>query len=262
VPERLRLRGVSRRFAAAGRDAKPVDALASVDLVINDGEVVAIVGPSGCGKSTILNIASGLDRPSSGEVFVDEERVSGPNPHVGFMLQRDVLLAWRTIVENVELGLEIRGVPRSERRQRSLAQLDPLGLAEFANAYPHQLSGGMRQRAALARTLVTGPSILLLDEPFSAIDAITKISLHADLATMLHRTGTAAVLISHDIEESVTLSDRVLVMSPRPGSIVREVTVDLPHREDPIARRRNPHLATYVDTLMSALGLVGHGAGA
>ncbi len=257
--ERLRFDGVSRSFKSLRRGGEPVAALRAVDFTIRDGEIVSIVGPSGCGKSTILNLASGLDRPSEGAVFVDEERVDGANAHVAFMLQRDVLLAWRTIAQNVELGLEIRGISRKERRERAFAQLDQLGLHEFADAYPHQLSGGMRQRAALARTLVNEPSILLLDEPFSAVDAITKMSLHDDLATSLRRAAKTAVLITHDIEESVTLADRVLVMSPRPGRIVREIAVELPDPDQPLARRRHPDLPDYVSELMNALGIAPHG---
>jgi NitT/TauT family transport system ATP-binding protein len=257
--ERLRFESVSRSFKSVKRGGEPIRALNSIDLSVRDGEIVSIVGPSGCGKSTILNLASGLDRPSGGSVFVDEEPVEGANPHVAFMLQRDVLLAWRTIVQNVELGLEIRGVSRKERRERAFAQLDQLGLHEFADAYPHQLSGGMRQRAALARTLVNEPSILLLDEPFSAVDAITKMSLHQDLATSLRRAAKTAVLITHDIEESVTLSNRILVMSPRPGRIIREIAVGLPDPDRPLARRRHPDLPDYVAELMNALGIAPDG---
>ncbi len=256
--ERLRFDGVSRSFKSLRRGGEPVEALRSVDFSVRDGEIVSIVGPSGCGKSTILNLASGLDRPSAGTVYVDQERVETANSHVAFMLQRDVLLAWRTIVQNVELGLEIRGIPRRERRERALAQLGQLGLREFADAYPHQLSGGMRQRAALARTLVNEPSILLLDEPFSAVDAITKMTLHQDLATSLRRAAKTAVLITHDIEESITLSDRILVMSPRPGRIIREIAVDLPDPDQPLLRRRHPDLPDYVSELMNALGIAPH----
>jgi NitT/TauT family transport system ATP-binding protein len=249
---RLEYRDVSKRFARAHEDVA-VLAVADVSFTVRDGEVVALIGPSGCGKSTLLNIGSGLDQPSKGEVFVDGERVLRPNPHVAFMLQKDLLLPWRTIRQNVELGLEIQGVPAPERRARSERLLKSCRIADFAGHYPYQLSGGMRQRAALARTLAVDPTVLLLDEPFSALDAQTKMVLQQDLARSIKEAGKTALLITHDLVEAVALSDRVLVMSERPGRIIEELTIDLPYREDCLRRREHPALAHYVPRLMSLL---------
>ena len=162
------------------------------------------------------------------------------------MLQKDLLLPWRTIAENVQFGVEIQGIPLPERQKRAKTLLDNLNLGEFANHYPHQLSGGMRQRVALARTLAVDPTVLLLDEPFSAVDAQTRIVLQRELAQTLKRAGKTALLITHDLLEAVTLSDRVLVMSRRPGRIIDEITIELPQRDDPIARRQDPKVNQYV----------------
>ncbi|MBM3528965.1 MAG: ABC transporter ATP-binding protein [Alphaproteobacteria bacterium] len=242
------------RFA---QGAGHLTAVENVSLSVRDGEVVALIGPSGCGKSTLLNIGSGLAAPSAGDAFVDGERVEGPNAHVAFMLQKDLLLPWRTVIENVMFGVEIQRVPSAERRQRAQALLDNLKLSDFAGHYPHQLSGGMRQRVALARTLAVDPTVLLLDEPFSAVDAQTRMVLQRELAQTLKSAGKTALLITHDLLEAVTLSDRVLVMSPRPGRIVDEIAVDMPGRDDPLARRRHPRTGEYVNRLMQRLG-IGH----
>jgi NitT/TauT family transport system ATP-binding protein len=250
---RLEYRNVTMRFAELS--GRSLTAVQQVSLAVRDGEVVALIGPSGCGKSTLLNIGSGLLVPSEGEAFVDGERVEGPNSHVAFMLQKDLLLPWRTVAENVMLGVEIQGVPAAERRQRARALLENLNLAEFSGHYPHQLSGGMRQRVALARTLAVDPSVLLLDEPFSAVDAQTRMVLQRELAQTLKRARKTALLITHDLLEAVTLSDRVLVMSKRPGRIIDEMPVDLPQRDNPIARRHLPKVNDYVGRLMDRLGI-------
>ena len=171
------------------------------------------------------------------------------------MLQKDLLLPWRTIRTNVELGLEIRGIPVEERREHSQALLRQCRIADFAESYPHQLSGGMRQRAALARTLAVDPNVLLLDEPFSALDAQTKMVLQQDLAERLAAHGKTALFITHDLSEAIALSDRVLVMSRRPGRIVEELVVDLPDRDSPIARRQHPRAGGYVGHLMGSLDI-------
>jgi NitT/TauT family transport system ATP-binding protein len=253
VPLRLEYRNVAMRFV--DRSGKSLTAVRDVSLAVGDGEVVSLIGPSGCGKSTLLNIGSGLYTPSEGEAFVDGERVDGPNAHVAFMLQKDLLLPWRTVLENVMFGVEIQGLPAPERKRRAQALLENFSLAEFAGHYPHQLSGGMRQRAALARTLAVDPSVLLLDEPFSAVDAQTRMVLQRELAQTLKRAHKTALLITHDLLEAVTLSDRVLVMSRRPGRIIDEIRVDLPRREDPIARRKESKVNDYVGRLMDRLDI-------
>jgi NitT/TauT family transport system ATP-binding protein len=249
---RLEYRDVTMRFAdASGRAG--VTAIDGVSFAVADREVVALIGPSGCGKSTLLNIGSGLYAPSSGEARVDGERVQGPNSHVAFMLQKDLLLPWRTIAENVALGVEIQRRPRAERARRARELLGGFNLADFSNLYPHQLSGGMRQRVALARTLAVDPSVLLLDEPFSAVDAQTRIALQHELAQTLKRSAKTALLITHDLLEAVILSDRVLVMSARPGHIIDEMQIEIDHRDEPLRRRQDGKVGGYIARLMERL---------
>ena len=250
--KRLEYRNVTMHFAEAG-GGRGLLATNDVSFSIYDGEVVALIGPSGCGKSTLLNIGAGLYPPTSGQAFVDGELVQGPNRHVAFMLQKDLLLPWRTVAENVMLGVEIQGQSRRECLRRAEDLLGGFQLSDFRNHYPHQLSGGMRQRVALARTLAVEPSVLLLDEPFSAVDAQTRILLQRDLAQTLERAGKTALLITHDLLEAVVLSDRVLVMSRRPGRIIDEIAIALSHRNDPLLRRRDDRIAAYVARLMQLL---------
>lgn len=248
----LEFRGVTKRFPGL-RGAPGTTAVEDVTFSVAEGEVVSLIGPSGCGKSTLLNVASGLDGASAGRVLVDGEEVTGINAHVAFMLQKDLLLPWRSIRQNVELGLEIRGAAAGERRRRAAEWLERCHIADFAGHYPHQLSGGMRQRAALARTLAVDPRVLLLDEPFSALDAQTRMILQQDLAAAIDGAGKTALFITHDLVEATALSDRVLVMSPRPGRIVDEIVVDIPARADPLSRRRHAGVGGYVARLMSLL---------
>ncbi len=250
---RLECRNVAKRFASVKKNAAPIVAVQNLTFSVADGEVVSLIGPSGCGKSTLLNMGSGLDPASDGEVLVDGEKVTGPNEHVAFMLQKDLLLPWRNIRENVEFGLEIRGRPASERRAIALNLLAKCRLPNFAEHYPHQLSGGMRQRAALARTLAVDPAVLLLDEPFSALDAQTKMVLQQDLARTLAETGKTALFVTHDLVEAIALSNRVLVMSQRPGRVIEEIKVDIPNRENPMERRKSPSIGPYVARLMELL---------
>ena len=250
----LDLVGVTKRFAAPN-GASLLTAIDRVSLDVRAGEFVAVVGPSGCGKSTILNLVAGLDRPSEGRILLNGVPVEGPNPTVGFMLQKDLLLPWRTIVHNVEFGLEARSISRAERRQRALRELERCRLTDFAQSYPYQLSGGMRQRAALARTLAIEPAIVLLDEPFSALDAQTKLILQKSFAQTIASSAITTLLITHDLMEAVIMSDRILVMSERPGRIVEEIPVDLPDRDNPMARISAPRARDYVDRLMASLHL-------
>ncbi len=250
----LDLIGVTKRFVAPD-GVSPLTAIERVTLNVRNGEFVAIVGPSGCGKSTILNLVAGLDRPSEGRILLNQVPVEGPNPSVGFMLQKDLLLPWRTIVHNVEFGLEARSISRGERREKALRELDRCRLADFAQSYPYQLSGGMRQRAALARTLAIDPAIVLLDEPFTALDAQTKLILQKSFARTIASSAITTLLITHDLMEAVIMSDRILVMSERPGRIVEEIPVDLPNRDNPLARISAPRAREYVDHLLASLHL-------
>lgn len=254
--DRLEFRNVTMRFEGRGRGTEPITAVENINFAIRDGEVVSLIGPSGCGKSTLLNIGSGLSRPTEGTAFVDAEEVVGPNAHVAFMLQKDLLLPWRTILENVTFGVEIQGMAAKERVETARRLLARFHLEDFFDHYPHQLSGGMRQRAALARTLAVDPTVLLLDEPFSALDAQTKMILQADLAATLAEAGKTALFITHDLTEAVALSDRVLVMSRRPGHIVEEISIELADRDKPLIRRQNANFGGYITRLLTLLDIV------
>jgi NitT/TauT family transport system ATP-binding protein len=255
APVEIEFQGVSKRFDVRDRRVRePAPwAVHQVSLQVRRGEVVSLIGPSGCGKSTLLNMGSGLYLPTLGEVRVGGVRVTRPMPQVAFMLQKDLLMPWRSIRANVELGMEISGMAAAQRRARADALLERCHLQGFGDHYPYQLSGGMRQRAALARTLAVEPQVLLLDEPFSALDAQTKMVLQQDLAEMLAEQRKTALFITHDLIEAVALSDRLLVMSARPGTIVEEITVDLPHRDQPLKRRTLPEVGPLVARLMELL---------
>lgn len=248
----LEFRGVTKRFTAS---AGTLTAVSDLTFALAPREFLAVVGPSGCGKSTILNMVAGLDKPSAGEIRIDDAQVVGPSARVGFMLQKDLLLPWRTIGRNVEFGLEARGVPAAARRERARAELERCRIGDFAGHYPYQLSGGMRQRAALARTLAVRPDIILLDEPFSALDAQTKMVLQQSFTETIAANDVTTVLITHDLSEAVLMADRILVMSERPGRIVEEIVLDLPDRREPAARRAAPRVREYVEHLFDALHL-------
>ncbi|MEF9901108.1 MAG: ABC transporter ATP-binding protein [Pseudomonas sp.] len=251
-PTEIEFRNVGKCFPAKGKSDAPF-AIREVNFKIRRGEVVSIIGPSGCGKSTILNMGSGLYRPSEGEVFVGGEAVVGPVRKVAFMLQKDLLMPWRSIRRNIELGLEIQGMPAAQRQTIAEDLLNRCHLQGFADHYPFQLSGGMRQRAALARTLAVDPQVLFLDEPFSALDAQTKMILQQDLAKMLYAEKKTALFITHDLVEAIAMSDRLLVMSARPGTIIEEIDIDLPFRDNPLERRKLPEIGPLAGRLMELL---------
>lgn len=250
----LEFRGVEKQFGSS-RTGDILTAVKDINFTVGRGEFVSVVGPSGCGKSTILSMTAGLYKPTKGEVRVSGNVVMGPNSHVGFMLQKDLLLPWRSIVKNVEFGLEARGVPKKQRRERAMAELERCHLSGFENHYPYQLSGGMRQRAALARTLAIDPDIILLDEPFSALDAQTKLLLQNSFAKTIQDAGITTLLITHDLSEAVIMSDRVLVLSERPGTIIHELPVDIPDRGQPLARRQMPQVHGYAAEIFDLLKL-------
>ena len=245
---------VDKRFRVKGSQDELL-AATQVSFSVANGEVVSLIGPSGCGKSTLLNLGSGLAQPSAGTVRVAGSEVRGPNPNVAFMLQKDLLMPWRTVQRNVEFGLELRKVPADARREIAQRLIAQCRLSGFNQHYPHQLSGGMRQRAALARTLAVDPLVLLMDEPFSALDAQTKMILQQDLARTVAEQHKTVLFITHDLAEAVALSDRIMVMSERPGTITAQIEVNLPDRDNPMARRRHPALSNYVNELMALLKL-------
>ncbi|HEX5828028.1 MAG TPA: ABC transporter ATP-binding protein [Candidatus Limnocylindrales bacterium] len=210
------------------RGARTVTALEGLSLTVAPREVVALIGPNGCGKSTLLRVLAGLIPPTSGRVAIDGRAVDGPEPSVGLVFQEPRLLAWRTAEENVRFPMELAGWSRARQQARAADLLGLVGLREFARAKPSTLSGGTRQRVAIARALALEPAALLMDEPFSALDALTRERFNAELQKLWERTGTTIMLVTHSIPEAVFLADRVVVLSPRPGRVVAEIRVDLP----------------------------------
>jgi NitT/TauT family transport system ATP-binding protein len=229
----VRIRNVSHQFGEAG-DARYVRALDQTSLDITRGELLCLIGPSGCGKSTLLSVVGGLLAPTSGTVDVAGTPVRGPLPRdIAFVFQENALFPWNTVMENVQLGMRFQGVPQSEHAGRARKCLEAVGLADFANHYPGQLSGGMRQRAALARALSLETGILLMDEPFGALDEQTRMILGEDLSVLLARTEKTIVFVTHSLGEAVFLADRVAVFSARPGTIKKIIRVDEPHPRKP-----------------------------
>lgn len=229
---RIELRNVGQVFSVRterDRQLSEFVALDGLDLTIEPGELLTIVGPSGCGKSTVLDLVSGLTRPTSGLVLADGEVVTDPGPDRSVVFQQYTLLPWRTALGNVELALEaVGGLSRKARTARAREVLELVGLGEFAGRYPHELSGGMKQRVAIARSLSYQPGVLLMDEPFGALDAQTRERLQEELVQIWRATGTTIVFITHDIEEAIFLGQRVAVMSNRPGRIKALIDIDLP----------------------------------
>ena len=231
-------------------------ALQDITFSMQQGDFYSLVGPSGCGKSTLLSIIAGTLTPTAGQVLVAGERVEGPNPHIGYMLQRDNLLEWRTVRQNVLFGLEIRRTLTPETRRRAEELLETYGLSGFADSRPSQLSGGMRQRVALIRTLAVNPDILLLDEAFSALDYQTRMEVTEDVYRIIRRERVTTLMVTHDIPESICMGDRVLILSPRPA-VIREqlpITFDLPVRS-PMRCRGLPAFASYFDYIWKELGM-------
>jgi ABC-type nitrate/sulfonate/bicarbonate transport system ATPase subunit len=227
APARLEARGIRKAFPAG---AGTVEALGGVDLVLGDGEFVSLIGPSGCGKSTLFDILAGLLPPTDGEVRVDGVAAVGDAllGRVGYMPQHDLLMPWRTILDNAILGPEVAGVPRAEAREQALALFPLFGLAGFERRFPDDLSGGMRQRAALLRTYLAGRDVILLDEPFGALDALTRAAMQEWLLGVWEERRKTILFVTHDVDEALFLADRVLAMSARPGRIARVLQVTLP----------------------------------
>lgn len=235
------VRGVTRVFQGRGSS---LHALGPVDLRIDDGEVVAIVGASGCGKSTLLNIVGGLDRPTAGTVEVHGSPVTGPVADIGIAFQKDLLLPWRTILDNVLLQVEVRGLDRRAHVDRAHELLALVGLQGFDAHYPSELSGGMRQRVAVCRALLHDPSLLLMDEPFGALDALTRDQIALDFQALAMDQRKSVLLITHSVPEAVFLADRVLVMTPRPGTTAELLDIDLP-RPRRLQVRESPAFTAY-----------------
>jgi NitT/TauT family transport system ATP-binding protein len=229
----IRIDSVSHQFGEAG-EARHVRALSDTSLDIARGELLCLIGPSGCGKSTLLNVIGGLLQPTSGGVEVAGKPVRGPMPQdIAFVFQEHALFPWNTVIENVKLGMLFQGVAKSEHAARAKQSIDAVGLSDFAQHYPGQLSGGMRQRAALARALSLRTDILLMDEPFGALDEQTRMILGEDLSVLLASSGKTIVFVTHSLGEAVFLADRVAVFSARPGTIKKIIEVDEPHPRKP-----------------------------
>jgi len=225
----LRIEGVHKRFAANGRE---VEALRAVDLDVAPGEFVCIIGASGCGKSTLLRLVGGFDRPSDGRILMRGLPVTGPGPDRGMVFQDYGLFPWLTVRRNVEFGPTARGVPRAEVAAIGERFIEMIGLTRFANAYPHELSGGMKQRVAIARVLANEAAVVLMDEPFGALDAMTRERLQIELLSIWEASELRVLFITHAIEEAILLADRIVVMSPHPGRIAAIHRVDLPRPRD------------------------------
>jgi len=233
-----------------------INALENINFSVYDGEFVCIVGPSGCGKSTLLSIMSGLLAPTSGYILLNGERITGTSKKIGYMLQKDHLFEWRTILQNVLLGLEIQRSITPQAKERAEELLRTYGLIEFRDKYPNQLSGGMRQRAALIRTLMTDPEILLLDEAFSALDYQTRLAVSDDIYAIIKKEGKTAILVTHDIAEAISMANRVIILSKRPGTIknIYEINLSCPERT-PLNSREAPEFRHYFQSIWKELDI-------
>ena len=246
------VREVSHTFPGPNGSA-PVQALSRVSLEVREGEFLAVVGPSGCGKSTLLEIMAGLLAPTQGQVYIRGEPVRGPRPDIGVVFQEDSTFPWLTALENVEFGLRMRGVPADARRQAARAMIELVGLAGFEQHFPHQLSGGMRQRVAIARTLVLQPRIILMDEPFGALDAQTRLAMGDELLRICERLRATIFFVTHDIAEAVRLADRVVLMSARPGTVRLVLDNPLPRPREFAAVASRPEFSQLVGRLWETL---------
>jgi NitT/TauT family transport system ATP-binding protein len=249
---RIAIRDLEKTFVEGSRE---VSAVARVSLDVHEGEFVAIVGPSGCGKSTVLNMLGALVAPTAGQVLVDGQPVGERAPRqVGYVFQKDTVFPWRTVEANIALGLEYRGVPAETRAARVRESIALGGLQGFEQAFPATLSGGMRQRVALLRSLVVDPEILLMDEPFGALDTHTKLTLHAELLRLWEAKRQTVVFVTHDLSEAITLADRVVVMTRRPGRVKRIYDVKLPRPRDVIRLRESAEYSREYSEIWHELG--------
>ena len=249
--EVLKLENVNKTYQAKNGE---IEALKDINFSVEDGEFVSIIGPSGCGKSTLLSIIAGLEKKSSGKIYIDEIETENVSSKIGYMLQKDSLLEWRTIYNNVIFGLEITHRKTKENEEYVKELLKKYNLYEFKDKYPGQLSGGMRQRVALIRTLAIRPEILLLDEAFSALDYQTRIMVTKDIYTILKNENITTVMVTHDISEAISMSDRVIVLSKRPATVKKIHTIDFEmENRDPMNCRKSPKFSKYFDSLWKEL---------
>ena len=249
----LEVKNVSKKYQNKEGE---VLAINNINFKINKGEFVSIIGPSGCGKSTLLSILAGLEKKTTGEIYIEGEKVEGISPKIGYMLQRDCLLEWKNILNNTMFGLEIKGKNDQETKNYVESLLKKYDLYDFKDKYPSELSGGMRQRVALIRTLAVKPKILLLDEAFSALDYQTRIMVTNDIYSILRKEKITAIIVTHDISEAISMSDRVLVLTKRPGTIkdIHKIDFEMENKT-PINCRENPKFSKYFNTLWKELGV-------
>ena len=245
---------VGKRFGARG-GAEAFSALDDVSMQIRSREFVSILGPSGCGKSTLLRMVAGLVPCDTGRIRVDQTPIKAPAPEIGVVFQTSNLLPWLTVEANIRLGAKLRNLPRAQIAARLPGLLETLGLTQFADRYPHELSGGMRQRAAIGQILLLEPKVMLMDEPFGALDALTRDRLNVELLRIWQHSTLTVLLVTHSIHEAVFLSDRVLVMSERPGKVLHDVTIDLPRPREPGEIKSNPRYGEYVTELSKMMGV-------
>ncbi|MER8185070.1 ABC transporter ATP-binding protein [Kitasatospora sp. NPDC094015] len=248
----IELTGATKRFRTPSGALHT--AVRDLDLTVAQGEFVAVVGPTGCGKSTTLTLVSGLEEPTEGEVRVHGAPVDGINGQVGFVFQQDAVFPWRSVLSNVTAGPRFRGVPAAEARERARDWLARVGLEGFEDRYPHQLSGGMRKRVALAQTFVNDPRILLMDEPFSALDVQTRALMSDQLLELWAGTGSSVVFVTHDLDEAIALADRVVVMTAGPATVKEVFTVDLPRPRTVEAIRLEPRFVELYREIWGSLG--------
>jgi len=224
-------------------------------MQVRQREFVSILGPSGCGKSTLLRMVSGLVPCDAGEIRVDGKSIAAPVPEIGVVFQTSNMLPWLTVGDNIRLGAKLRNLPSVKTEARLPGLLDTLGLTQFVDRYPHELSGGMRQRAAIGQILLLEPRVMLMDEPFGALDALTRDKLNVELLRIWQQSTLTVLLVTHSIHEAVFLSDRVLVMSPRPGRVQHDVKIDLPRPRQPDEIKRDPRYGEYVSELSRMMGV-------
>lgn len=250
---RIAVQSLFKRFNASGREFVAVD---DVSFEVKQGEFVALLGPSGCGKSTILNMVAGLLPRSGGRILIDDDAVEPGkvNPRVGYVFQRDTLFPWRTVEQNIGYGLEIAGLPKTERARRVALAVDKAGLSGFAQSFPRMLSGGMRQRVALMRTLILEPGILLMDEPFGALDTHTKLEMHKTLLEIWERERQTVLFVTHDLGEALTLASRIILLSARPGRLKEDFDVAIPRPRDPVAVRETIEFGRLYSHIWHSLG--------
>ena len=249
----LEVKNISKKYQGEKGEVLAID---NVNFRANKGEFIGIIGPSGCGKSTLLSIIAGLEKKTTGEIYIEGEKTEEISDKVGYMLQKDCLLEWRTIFNNCIFGLEVKGKINEENKKYVEDLLKKYNLYDFKDKYPSELSGGMRQRVALIRTLAVKPKILLLDEAFSALDYQTRIMVTNDIYHILRKEGITAIIVTHDISEAISMSDKVLVLSKRPGTIKDIVKIDFEiENRDPINCRESPKFSKYFNTLWKELGV-------